>query len=85
MKNYLNMESKAIKGLGLPPKKRSFKVKSLTMLLCALGIGKHMDDDFVNRVAHKISLEPLSIYLECTSGFTPYIYCTMRMNLDNLK
>jgi len=63
MKSYLKMKIKAIKGLGLPPKKRSFKVKSLTMLLCALQIGKHIDNDFFKRVAQKIRLEPLSIYL----------------------
>ena len=44
---------KAIKGLGLPSKKRSFKVKSLTMLLCLLRIGKRMEDDFFNGVSHK--------------------------------
>ena len=80
------MEIKAIKELGLPPKKHSFKVKNLTMRLHALKIGKGVDDDlFFNGLAHKIRLEPLSIYLECTGGFTPYIYCTMRMNLDGLK
>jgi len=40
------MKMKAIKGLGLPPKKRFFKVKSLTLLLCAFGIGKRIDDEF---------------------------------------
>jgi len=85
MKNYLKVEIKAKKGLGLPSKMCSFKVKSLTMLLCALGIGKHMDDNPFNGVAHKISLEQPSINLECTGGFTPYIYCTIWMNLDNLK
>jgi len=79
------MKMKATKGLGLPPKKRSFKVKSLTVHLCALGIGKHMDVDLFNRVAHKIRLKPLSIYLKCIGGFTSYVYCTMRMNLDDLK
>jgi len=57
----------------------------LTILLCTVGIGKRWDDDFVNRVAHKIRLEPLSINLECTGGFTLYIYCTVRMNFDDLK
>jgi len=79
------METKAVKGLELSPKKCSFKVKSLTMLLCKLGIGKHMGEDLFNGVAHKIRLEPLSICLECTSEFTPDIYCTMRMNLDDLN
>jgi len=85
MISYIKMEIKAIKRLALPPKKCAFKVKSLTMLLYALGIDKHMEDDLFNWVTHKIRLEPLSIYRECTGGFTPYIGCTMRMNLDNSK
>jgi len=54
MKNYLKMEIKAIKGLGLPPKKSFFNVKRLTILLCAVGIGKRMDDVFVAN--HKIEI-----------------------------
>ena len=43
LKNYLKMKINAIKkGLGLALKKCSFKVKSLTMLLCVLGISKRM-------------------------------------------
>ena len=78
-------KSKLQKGVRLSPKKCFFKVKNLTMLLCALGIGKHMDDNFVNKVVHKLRLEPFSIYLKCIGGFTSYVYCTMRMNLDDLK
>lgn len=55
------------------------------MLLGMLGIGKRMDIDFVSRVAHKVRLELMSIYLECTSRFTLYIHCTKRMNLSTLK
>ena len=68
----------------MPPKKRSFKVKSLTMLLYAVGIDKSMDDDFVNRVAQKIRLEPLSSTLNVPVD-SPYIHCAIRMNLDDLK
>jgi len=59
MKNYLKMEIRAIKGLGLPFKKRSLKVKSLTMLLYAPGIGKRMDNIFV--VNYEIEIFQLKV------------------------
>ena len=43
----MKIKAKRKKGLRLAPKKRSFKVKSLTKLPCAaVGIGKHMDVSF---------------------------------------
>jgi len=42
-KNYLKMKMKAIKGLGLPPKKHSFKVKSLFRV----GIGEDIGVVFI--------------------------------------
>jgi len=47
MKNTYKWKSKLLKGLGLPPKKRSFSVKRLTIISCALGIGKRINDSFV--------------------------------------
>ena len=48
------MKKKKEKELGLPPKKRSFKVKSLTIFLCAVGNGKIMSIIYVAN--HKIVL-----------------------------
>jgi len=42
------------KGLGLPPKKHSFKVKSLTVLLCLIRISQCMNISFLNRLSHNI-------------------------------
>jgi len=53
------MEIKGIEELRLPPKKHSFKVKSLTMLLCALGIGKRMDNVLITN--HKIKIFQLEV------------------------
>jgi len=49
------MEIKTIKGIRLPPMKRSFKVKSLTMLLCVLEMDKCMDNVFIANTKLKSS------------------------------
>ena len=64
------MKVKAIKGLGLPPKKHSFKVNSLTFLLCAHWIDKCLNYGLFNRLAYKIRFEPLSVDHECIGRLT---------------
>ena len=43
----IKIKAKEKKGLGLPPKKRSFKIKSLTRLLCLVRISDCVDISFL--------------------------------------